>query len=88
MDIVHPPEGIVSNHVNTVEVLTVGNRFIIWVNGYAAIDFTDVDEPYLTGGVGLYAVWESHVRFDYIVVTEPPPIAVTETTWSQVKSLF
>lgn len=63
-----PPDDIVDDFDNTIDVEAVGGHLKVWVNGWLAIDAVDPD-PVATGGVGLGAVWESRTRYDFIDVT-------------------
>jgi hypothetical protein len=64
---VHPPEGVIHDRDNIVEIEVVGGNIKAAVNGIDVLEYTDRD-PILTGGVGLGAAWEAMTRYDYITV--------------------
>ena len=58
---------------NIIDIWANGNSFMVAINGYSLTNAPIVDttsNPYLTGGVGLGAIWESHTRFDYVTVSD------------------
>ena len=44
---------IKANSTVNLKVTVIGNTFKVWVNGTLAIEYTDSDNPYMTGKVGL-----------------------------------
>lgn len=59
------------DRINTVSISAVGGDFDVLINGQAAAHFHD-DDPILTGGIALGAVWESTTRYDHVRVTAVP----------------
>jgi len=59
-----------------LDIWAVGNQFSISVNGHSLTSSPVVDnsDPYLYGGIGLEAVWESHTRYDYVTVGTMAPV--------------
>jgi probable HAF family extracellular repeat protein len=47
-----------------------GPRIQLWIDGKIVFDVTDPD-PFLYGGVGVHAIWETEARFDNLVVSTP-----------------
>lgn len=71
---VKPPEGVVHDHDNTVEVEVVGGHISVAINGVNVLECTDPD-PISSGGVGLGVTWEATTRFDYAEV-----VGITQCT--------
>lgn len=77
LETISPFPGVIANQDNVVDIWAIGNHIQVAINGTQLIDITDPN-PILTGGVGLGAIWESHVRYDYAVVEDIPPIPEPE----------
>ena len=75
---ISPFPGVIADQDNVVDIWATGNHIQVAINGTQLIDVID-QNPILTGGVGLGAIWESHVRYDYAVVEDIPPIPEPET---------
>ncbi len=75
---VSPFPGVIANQDNVVDIWAIGNHIQVAINGTQLIDVIDPN-PILTGGVGLGAIWESHVRYDYALVEDIPPVPEPET---------
>ena len=54
----------------TVNVVQVGNRMTVSVDGEELVSFTDNERPYRGGGIGLYNE-DAEVAFDDIIVKAP-----------------
>ncbi len=54
-----------------------GPRIQLWIDDKKVFDVTDRD-PFLYGGIGVHAIWETEARFDDVVVlpTNDPPAPV------------
>lgn len=76
--VISPLPGIIADQDNMVDIWAIGNHIQVAINGTQLIDINDPN-PILIGGVGLGAIWESHVRYDYAVVEDIPPIPEPET---------
>ncbi len=63
--------GILNGTDNTVDIQAVGGNFDFTINGTPIGHFHD-DNPILTGGIGLGAIWESTTRYDYVNVSAVP----------------
>ena len=50
-----------------VRITVTGARIQLWINGIQVFDVTDPD-PFLYGGIGVHAIWETSARFDDVVV--------------------
>lgn len=60
-----------------LDIWAVGNQFWVSINGYSLTTNPVVDNhpnPYLYGGIGLGAIWESHTRYDYVTVGTMAPV--------------
>ena len=73
LGIASPGPGIINNRDNVVDVWATGSHLQVAVNGHALIDSVDA-QPILSGGVGLGAIWESNVRYDYALVSSMPAV--------------
>lgn len=78
LETISPFPGVIADQDNVVDIWAIGNHIQIAINGTQLIDVIDPN-PILTGGVGLGAIWESHVRYDYAAVEDIPPIPEPET---------
>ncbi len=76
--VISPLPGIIADQDNMVDIWAIGNHIQVAINDTQLIDINDPN-PILIGGVGLGAIWESHVRYDYAVVEDIPPIPEPET---------
>lgn len=67
----------INDRDNVLDIWAVGNQFWVSINGYSLTSSPVVDNspnPYLYGGIGLGAIWESHTRYDYVTVGTMAPV--------------
>ncbi len=67
----------INDRDNVLDIWAVGNQFSISINGYSLTGNPIIDNnpnPYLYGGIGLFAIWESHTRYDYVTVGTMAPV--------------
>lgn len=55
---------------HTIKATAVGNHMEIWVDGEKRLDFTDEENPYLHGAVGVSTMGLGHCTWDMIKVKE------------------
>ncbi len=61
-------EGHTSSAPMDVRITLTGPRIQVWIDDQPVIDLIDPD-PILYGGIGVATVWETHARYDDVVVT-------------------
>jgi hypothetical protein len=65
------PAGAINDYDNKLDIEVIGTRIRVYVNDRVITDYTDQTEnPIMTGGVSLGALWESTTRYDYVDVQE------------------
>ncbi len=75
---ISPLPGVIEDQDNMVDIWATGNHIQVAINGTNLVDVFD-NKPILTGGISVGAIWESHVRYDYALVENIPPIPEPET---------
>ena len=75
---ISPLPGVIADQDNMVDIWATGNHIQVAINGTNLVDVFD-NKPILTGGISVGAIWESHVRYDYALVENIPPIPEPET---------
>ncbi|MBX9926090.1 MAG: FxDxF family PEP-CTERM protein [Hyphomicrobiaceae bacterium] len=69
------PSVPINDRDNQLDLWANGNEFMVSINGHSLTDNPIVDNssnPYLYGGIGIGAVWESTTRYDYVNVAAIP----------------
>ena len=62
---------IISEGMNHVKIIVVGDNIKIYINGELLIDYTDTGTTLTYGGIGIGGIWETGAKFDNVSVTLP-----------------
>jgi len=75
----------------TLRIVGIAEHLKVYVNGELQIEYTDQENPYLTGSVGFETLDDSHMLVDDVVLMGQPPSAAIESrilsgdeTWSGI----
>ena len=62
---------IISEGMNHVKIMVVGDNIKIYINGELLIDYTDTGTTLTYGGIGIGGIWETGAKFDNVSVIFP-----------------